>query len=355
MKIKNLPYYLLLVLIGLVAVMAYRYHLQQQETLLALQLKVKLLEERKKAPVPWEKLLAAAPAPPSATTAAEAVPPVEPAEPERRAEIPIDRQPTSVLARKVDTALANREELSLDQIDRAIEMAEELIQREPASYSAYKAKLILLLTKESGHLADVDDDDVEALLEEMATFDMMSNVALRKEALLIARTDAQIDTVEESIENLETDLDAIDIDLETVAADSAEETELLEEMRTLERKIDEQVEERDRLEDNLEADLLANEIFFNEDIIEIPLQRGLATGDYDSVIAEAEALLDEFGESVAVYYYLIRALELDGQADVALDMIAASDLSAADSRELERRLRRSHEQNPRDYWKRLRF
>ncbi len=358
MKKKSIAYVLFLVLVSLTGALAYLYYTKQKETV-ALQLKLQLSEAGKKKPVPWHELLV------NIKDVQEGSKPVPAGQaeveasnqPESLSEAPIaiSEQRTDTLARQVEFTLKNREKLSLESINDGIEIAEELIEREPSSYSAYKAKLILLLTKEAAHLESIDDADVENLLDEMATFDVTSEIGLRKEAFLITRTDARIDRMEDDLDELEEELTDIDFDLEFVEEDSEEETALLDEALTIEEKIDEREDEIDRLEDELEAELIANETLINQDIIEIPMQRGLASANYDLVISEAEALLDEFGDSIIGYYYLIRALELSGQRERALDIITDSNLSASNSQELERRLRRSRSEDPKDYWKHLRF
>lgn len=363
MTVKRATYILFVILLGFTLMLAYLYQKERKETV-ALQLKLKLLEKEKRTPVAWQRMLKLAQDVGERLESAQSAPAVE-AEIETTAQKPaadiaaakpsIDERTTDILAQEIDVTLKDLPERSYEEINESIDAAEELIRREPDSYSSYKAKLILLLTKEAAHFEEVDDDEVADLLDEMATFDVTSNEQLRKEAFLISRTDARIEGLEARLEVAEEELLDIEIALAIVDEGSEEEKDLLVEQQILEQRIADQSDELEDLEDALEADLLANEELLVEDIVEIPLQRSLAKGEYGAVIDEAEALLDRFGDSIMAYHYLIRALELSGQAEAALDVIANSGLSPAASRDLERRLQRSRQEDPKDYWKRLRF
>lgn len=224
------------------------------------------------------------------------------------------------LPEKIESTLTNIKKSELEKIEESIRDADELIVDEPYSYSSYKAKLILLLTKEAKFNKTIDDYELRVLLETMSLFDVLSDKVLRKEAFLISRTNKRIDEI---------------LDQEEISEDELSEVEVLEEQ--------------------LENGFLDDEDFINEDLVEIPLLRGLARKDYDFVIEESEALLSEFPDSIRGNYFLIKALELAGETEQALDVLENLQLSDEKMKILKNRLQSSRNKKTEDYWKELRF
>lgn len=293
-------------------------------------LRTQMLSPKKRKAIPWKSKLESV-----ASTAAVATPEATPVR-----ETDFSNVETNALMNTVETKMKNHWRLSVDEIDKKLAMSDELISRNPDMYSLYKAKLILLLTKQNQHKLEVDESEVEELLETMASFDIVSEKALQKEAFLVARTNKRIETLMDEIDEMEGEMETVDgVDLEA----------------QLEQKIEEKLIEMENLENQLEEGLLAEKDFLNEDVVEIPMYRSLANGDYDDVIDQAESLLDEYPDSISGHFFKIRALRLSGANDEVQDYISNLKLSEADIKELEDRINLNGENDPKDFWKRLRF
>ena len=210
------------------------------------------------------------------------------------------------LISQIEFTLKNRKDLTLAQLDRGIHSIDELISRNPNVYSSYKAKLILLLTKEGSRKVTIADEVISQLLETMSGFDVMSERVLRKEAFLIAKSNSEINKLVESVKELEEELE-------------------------INKRLDE------------------------EDLVEIPLLRALSKEDYDRIIEVSETLLSDFPSSVSGHLFLIRALELSGRKDEAVEVSINNNLNADELKELDLRLYRSRRSNPKEYWRMLRF
>ena len=322
----------LLVLTGLIilATSLYFYN-QKNRTPLAVKLKVDLLANKKKITKSWKQVKTSVitkKGPTKATT-------------------------TSSLAQELEVNLQNVRVEKLKNINNAIKIADELISREPNSYSAYKAKLILLLTKESKHSQSIDDTEIEQLLQTMAGFDVMTEQGLKREAFLIARSNSKLDGIEALVQEMELELE----ELEEIEEEDEPflDPELELEIELMVMRINEQLNLAEEIEEDLEQDLIINEKYLNEDLVEIPFYRALAKKEFDNVIFSAEALLEAYPDSISAHFFLVRALELKGESQAAIEFLRNSDLPDAESREVERRLSSSRHTNPLDYWKRLRF
>jgi hypothetical protein len=325
----------------------YRYQSYKNENL-ALKVKVKLLSKNKKKSLTWaalkeleSKKLSEPKVPDSNTTQPEAgsVVLVKKVEEADKLVAPQDVE-TDLLITEIESKLKNRKDLKLVELDQALLAADELISRNPNVYSSYKAKLILLLTKELAYNANINDDEVALLLDTMSEFDVLSDRTLRKEAFLIATTDAKIDELVEEVEALENDLIYAERD---------------EDARLLDASIAMKLAEIDSMEDQLEEGLLDEEDYLNQDLVEIPLLRALAKSDFETVIESSENLLNNYPGSVRGYFFLVRALELSGRKEEAFSVIANNDLDQYELEQLQSRLSRTQGQNPQDYWKSLRF
>lgn len=58
---------------------------------------------------------------------------------------------------------------------------------------------------------------------------------------------------------------------------------------------------------------------------------------------------------MAGYFYLIRALELEGRFEEAYEFLEDIEFNAEDLIELEERLGSSRNENPQNYWQNLKF
>ncbi|MBT4790668.1 MAG: hypothetical protein HON90_03785 [Halobacteriovoraceae bacterium] len=230
---------------------------------------------------------------------------------------------------------------SIKDLNNTLSAVNELIDREPSSYSAYKAKLILLLIKESGFSEPIDELEVEQTLNSMASFDLLSNLTLRKEAFLISRANQQLDELGNQIIILEDQLEELD--------ESSPDTAILSLKR--ETMYSDYLE----IENNIQTGLLSDQDFINEDLVEIPFYRDLANNDIQKVIDNANELLDEYPQSITGYLFLIKGLELDNNTELADEIISNSSLTENQMLELKKRLSKLSNFDPKKYWKKLRF
>jgi hypothetical protein len=230
--------------------------------------------------------------------------------------------------------------LNIDDINRDLAKIEELISRNPDVYSSHKAKLILMLAKENHLKSEVPETDIEQTLSTMAEFDIVSDKVIQKEAFLIARTNKRIETLMDEVDSLEEQVETAD----SIEAEAA-----------LEQRIQEKILEMEDLESQIENGLLAEKDFLNEDVVEIPMYRAMAKGDYDEVIEQAQALLESYPDSISGHYFIIRALQLSQANDELREYLSNLKLSDEDNKELEDRVNLNNEEDPREFWKRLRF
>ncbi len=252
----------------------------------------------------------------------------------------LQEKDTSELIQFIESTLKPRTVQGVPDLEMGIRVIDELISRNPNVYSSYKAKLIILLKKESTQTFDNQDEVVEELLETMSSFDIKSDYAVRKEAFLIAKTNHFLNGLDNEIELLENELsrsiDQVEVDLLNVLIAT---------------KLNEMEGEENELEDRL----LIQEDYQNEDLVEIPLYRALVKENYEDVIEDSNALIEDFPDSISAHFFLVKALELSGQTELASSVIERSQLDLEDLRELQLRLMRSKNMKMKDYWKQLRF
>ncbi|MEX0798279.1 MAG: hypothetical protein WD025_02480 [Bacteriovoracaceae bacterium] len=316
---------------------------------LALRLQLKMQEQERKRPKPWTRLLTA-----NSPSAPQAQEESQQEEDTEQTQSPIEEQATTQLAAQLNQIMADAQAASLDKIERAIAIADELIAREPLVYSSYKAKLILMLIKEGKFSENIDDNEVNFLLNEMASFDLSvgdlslapqeNQQLLLEEALRESKRDQKFQKLDERLDDAAMELAMIQIQLESIEPDSQRQTQLLEREQVLARQIDE-------LQTTLQEAAAPDVI--EQKIIEIPLQRELAKEEYAYVISDASALLETFPGSVAGYYYLIKALELSGRTEEAFYVLENAQLSQAKLGKLQSRLNQN--KDPKAYWQDLTF
>ncbi len=242
----------------------------------------------------------------------------------------------------------NIKSIDLNTILRNIEIADEIINRTPESYSAYKAKLISMIYLESKFAQEVDDYEFNNLLYDLANFDLTSDVAIRKEAIFIATSNGQVLLLENKLYNIlqmraefqnqNTDLEKNNLELQ-----NRDEVLAVDEQAT--------ILELEQLESNIkeEASIL------NEDIVEIAFLRLIAKNDLDTAIDNAYEYLRTFPDSLNGYFYLLRVLELKGEKDEIDEVIKKSNLNVKDQEKLRKRLLESLDEDPKKYWEKLIF
>ncbi len=303
-RIQNVLLLSILLLASLLAFLGYRYQkLENRNTQLRQKLEqIKNFKTAKK----WDEIKAQkivpAKLPKLEKSAAKEVA-------KTKASQDIQLVPTSELATHIEDDLADYTNLDEKQLENVIQYADEIIDREPDAYSAYKAKLISYLAMEAKNQDKQYEDEIVNLLEELASFDTDSDEMIREEAFLIARENIVTPTVDLT------------------------EEEFAEE----------------------EVEVIPEEVLVNQDLIEIYLQRTLAQGEFEDVMLEAQALIEEYPGALIGHEYLIRALELDGQLDEADDYISELNLNEFQLRQLEENLRRFRRTDPKNYWQELSF
>lgn len=242
--------------------------------------------------------------------------------------------------KKVESILKSPTKYSTDELTESLDTADELISMDPNVFSSYKAKLILLLVDEGKKGKRIWTEEIEDLLLTMASFDVASNESLRDEAILIASANLKLGELAEDLDLLEESWQG--------AIDDRE--ELMYELSILDK-----LDEIDFLEEEVEDKILKSQSYVSEDLIELPLLRNLAFEDYDSVIDNSLALLRIYPDSVSGYFYLIRALELEGRHEEAYEFLEDVDFSPEEMLQLEKRLLNSRNESPKNYWRNLRF
>lgn len=351
------------IMLAIILVLLTKFYFHQRSENRALRLKILSMSENKRTPKSWAELttrtqtttsttpaIAATPAPITpATTQAPQAPVVTPAPTNNE---PLANVDTVDLAIKLDSQMKRPKNLDLNTIENNIAIADEIISREPDSYGAYKAKLISLLVKEGKFKQPVDEVEVEGLLENMAQFNISSDKLARRESALIGNTNTEVQTVELQIEELARSRENIESQLSSYDANSPELAQLNAQIAELDDREAQLLGNIDNLQDSL-ANNTAQ--LTNEDVVEIPFMRMMAKNDYDSVIDNAQGFIEQFPNSPNGYFYLVRALEMQGQKDQARSVIQNAQLPQDVQATLLQRLDNEGSQDPQSYWQKLSF
>ncbi len=340
---------LVTVLIGFLG----KFYIDQKRENQSLKLKLMLMSENRKTPKAWSELTRKAPV--ASTSALVVKAPEAAIEAETvttEAQIALSEQDTQTLAVKLDEQMRRVRDLDAAALDNNISIADEIISREPDSYSAYKAKLISLLTKEGKFNLEADDSEIEGLLESMAQFNFTSDSVARREAALISNANSEREGIEMQIEDLSAEREALEVQLEGLDPNSAEFTNLNTQIQSLERRQGELL----GMVENLGARVSDQSAqLANEDVIEIPFMRMLAKNDYEGVIANAQSFIEQFPNSPSGYFYLTKALELQGNREEALNVIQNSTLPGDTQTSFIQRLESESKEDPKAYWQKLDF
>ncbi len=258
------------------------------------------------------------------------------------------------LAKNLSQKMYNIKKLDVTDIEKCIELAETIIAEEPASLSAYKAKLISMLVLESKFDQKIDDYEISKILETLASFEVESDSVAKREAALIGRGNAQLSILENQLNEISFLRDEIVFQTQGLDQSSPYYEELINEDNEL------------ALRENLVAlnlenaqNNLSNEIAYpvqpSDELIEIPFLRLMAKEEYDTVIEDAESYISEFPNSPNIYFFLIRALEFQGRDEEALRIIEESNLSSEAQSILQARLISTSNEDPKKYWENLKF
>jgi hypothetical protein len=255
---------------------------------------------------------------------------------------------TQELAASLNAKMSEVKNLKKEDLEKMIEMADEVILREPSSYTAYKVKLISLLIKEGKFKEEIEDAQIDELLETMASFDTSG-----RENIIVSAEAEQIE-LENRVNGLYAEIEENYSLLQNMDKNSPEAIEL--ELR--QQDISNQYKEANNalLASNkaLEQALYGQENI-NRDLVEIPFLRMMAKNDYDGVIENAQNFIEEFPTSTDGYFYLVRAYEKQGMTDQAQSVINGANLNSQSLDALNKRIQNSRQENVQNYWQGLRF
>lgn len=346
--------YLIILFILVVSGFGLKYYSTQKKENSALRIKIITLNKTKKTPLPWSRLtqqsietinkktLTPTPAP-TLIPVAKLV-----------NEIPIIEQSTEQLSKSLTENMQNLKSLDLATVDKNIEIADEIISREPASYSAYKAKLISLLVKESKFDQSIDDYEINKVLDNMAGFEVANDNTARREAALIASTNNQLMALENTLDDISILRDEISTQSSAIDRSSPEYEALQNQNQQLINREVVSALNLESLQNNINNGAL-EPVYLNEDVVEIPFLRLIAKNDYDSVIENADSFIEQFPNSPTGYFYLVKALGFQGRADDAIRVIEETKLSPEAQSDLMDRLDATSGDDPKSYWEKLRF
>lgn len=346
-------FYLILVGFLLMAGLLYKFYDQQKKENSALKIKIATLSKSRTI-TPWQRSV------PQQIKTKATVPPAALPDQKAKQQLPeteeesLQTMATDQLVNVLDSRMINVKSQELLALDRNIEIANEIISREPGSYSAYKAKLISLLTKEEKFRVSADDAEINEILETMASFEVNTDVVTRREAALISNTNYEINTLTDQLNVITSAREELDNLLQTSDANSPEYAEIELERANL---VSNEVATANRLSeisnnlDNNETQALSRE----EDIVQIPFLRLMAKGEYETVIDNASDYVEQFPDSTEGYYFLVKALIENGQREEALRVIQNSSLSPDKQQLLQSRLDQTENIDPKDYWETLQF
>lgn len=343
-------------LLAIILVLLTKFYFNQKKENRALRLKILSMSETKRTPKAWSELITKSQpsslVTPAVTATMSTTTSIATPTTNTNVNEALDGTDTTELAKKLDTQMRRPKSFTLDTIENNISIADEIISREPDSYGAYKAKLISMLVKEGKFNQSIDEVEVESLLENMAQFNISSDKLARRESALIGNTNGEIQNVEGQLESLARERETIESQLNAYDANSPELAQLNNQIQEIEARENQLLGNIDKLEESLASN--TNQLI-NEDIVEIPFMRMLAKNDYDSVIENAESFIEQFPSSPSGYYYMVRALEMQGRKEEALSLIENSQLSQGLQDRLFQRLDEEGSQNPQNYWQKLSF
>ncbi|MBC7428202.1 MAG: hypothetical protein H7336_06295 [Bacteriovorax sp.] len=344
---------LIAVLLVFILTFLFKFYNNQKRENRALRLKLLSMSETKRTPKAWAQLMAVKAKVAALTTTAQTVSEASSTAAASTQETQnIDAQDTQELAVRLNGQMKKVKNLDAAGIDNNIAIANEIIFREPDSYGAYKAKLISLLTKEGKFHQPPDEVEVESLLESMAQFNISNDNIARREAVLIANTNSGIQNVETELEQLAKNRDSLESEISNFEPNSPQLVEANNQLQ----EMDEQEAQLTANIDSLENQLAQNTAqISNEDVVEIPFMRMLAQNDYEAVLDNAQAFIDQFPNSPTGYFYMVRALDQMGQKDQSLNTIKNSRLPADVQQSLLQRLDSQGADDPKNYWQKLSF
>lgn len=378
MKTKVKKYKILLVsslVVTLVlAVLFGLFYFDQRKENAALRIKMISMSVPKRVPKTWNQVTSQLPPPKLPQTTKQNV------EQDKKASMPVVDMAVEDLVLELDSGMADINNQTKEQLDRNIAVANEIIAREPESYSAYKAKLISLLAKEGRFKEKADDTEVNALLETIAEFEVAPEVPATQEtgrapaSPEVPAPPAPPASAEVAPSIASNQRQMLESNLESVATERVGIENRMQDFDTYTRQWGELNRKRQQLLDreeelSSEMDIYDESIpyafdtfvkpekseFIDEDVVEIPFMRQLAHNEYTQAEEDAATFIEQYPTSISGYFYLIRSLELQGRGEEIPGVIRDSQLSPQAQDTLLDRLDQTRNSNPEQYWERLSY
>jgi hypothetical protein len=272
----------------------------------------------------------------------------------RTPETPLADLRIEELADIITKNMAMFKKLDLKSLDKTILVADEILSREPNSYSAYKAKLISMLVKESKYNQKINENELNLTLENMASFEVNTDATARKEATLISLATNQLNVLEEKLNNVLVEKDELNSEISLVESGTPEflayQSQLLQ-LNNLEKEATDNLNNFDTT--NLQE--LNNPTLTNEDVVEIPLMRLMAQNEFGSVRDNAQSLIAQYPNSPVGYFYLIKSTELQDETIDVNQLFGQSKLTLEDQTKLLNKLQQTKGEDLKKYWEKLIF
>lgn len=330
------------------------FYNQQKKENQALSLKILMMSEKKRTPKPWAQILTPPKLITDAASTINASTKAETTAVKKDVELPLAEQDTQSLAIKLDSLMRNVQSLDLAALNNCINIADEIISREPNSDMAYKAKLVAMLVKEGKFKQAIDDNIVNSTLESMAQLTSENGNFAEHVAAYDSATNASLSDSDTKLNQISEEKSIYEARLKDLENDSStpERDSIIASLAKL------QMEEDNTLKSMDETSALHDESIsqlMSEEVLDIPLRRLLANGAYDEVADNAQSLIDQYPNSTDGYFFLFKAMELQGQREEALNMLKNSQINLNTRDELIKKLEMERSQDPKLYWQNLKF
>ena len=266
--------------------------------------------------------------------------------PEQKIDLDLKPIDTTELEELLEVKMNKIDSMTTLELESVLNLAEELITRDNQNFKARKAKLVILLLKENKFQESVDDYDFNTTLEDMASFNLNEDTVSRREAALISISNYD----REELLGLEQELgEELWVMLNSDPPVSEEVMQLkMNELKRVGTALD-------RMDEKLSANIDNNLNSPIEDLVEIAFWRNLSRGDFEGVISDSNELVDRYPHSLTGYFFLIRALELSGRSAEVYRVLEESPLTPVEHQFLQARLEESSWENPKDFWKKIRY
>ena len=266
--------------------------------------------------------------------------------PEQKIDLDLKSYETTNLEELLDVKMNKIDSMTSNELESVLNIVEELILRDADNFKARKAKLVILLVKENKFQEKIDDYDFNSILEDMASFNLTTDVVSRREAALISISNYD----REELLGLEQELgEELWVMLNTDPPVSEEIMQLkLNELKRVGAALD-------HMDEKLSANIDNNLNSPIEDLVEISFWRNLSRGDFEGVISDSSELVDRFPHSLTGYFFLIRSLELSGRSSEVYRVLEESALTPVEHQFLQARLEESSWEKPTDFWKKIRY